>query len=389
MYSDLERSLIRELDGVADDLVVPPLPRLPVTSPGRQRWQAVAPLVAAAAVVVAILALVITNGRPQGREPAPAPAPAPSPTQIVDTGPVSTAAPASPVVVAGRLFVGGDVVPGRWSSARGSGTHWLGRRATGTGPDVGSDGAGSWWWGYDARPQQLEGTMYQAPVISPRAGYLARVLSEDGGAMLVGADTEEGGEGFGGVDLPGAALDPAVRAVAVTDAGLVVVTGTNFQRLWRPLIDGETIDLAQTAPGQVVIGNTGAGLLVNEGDYNSTDGTQGEPHLARLSEDGTLTRLGAVPTHDVLEASEQWLGYVPPGTVGGEASGTTELRVQRIDGSAASVLSPPEGWLFVAPGFSWETEDRLLALVVTQDGGDEALVRCRPAPTSCVFVDLP
>lgn len=389
MYSDLERSLIRELDSVADDLVVPPLPRLPVTSPGRQRWQAVAPLVAAAAVAVVILAMVI--GRPQGREPEPAPEPAPSPTKTVDTGPVSTAAPASPVAMSGRLLVGGVEVPGRWSSVEGSGTHWVAQRAADSGPNfVGPDGAGSWWWGYDARPQQLEGTMYQAPVISPRAGYLARVLSEGGGAMLVGADTEEGGEGFGGVDLPGAALDPAVRAVAVTDAGLVVVAGTNFQRLWRPLIDdGETIDLAQTEPGQVVIGNTGAGLLVNEGDYNSTDGTQGAPYLAQLSDDGTLTRVGAVPTHDVLEASGQWLSYVPPGTVGGEASGTTALYVQRIDGSQADALLPPEGWLFVAPGFSWETDDRLLALVVTRDGGDEALVRCRPAPSSCVFVDLP
>lgn len=385
MYSDLERSLIRELDSVADDVVVPPFPRLPVTSPGRQRWQAVAPLVAAAAVVVVILAMVI--GRPQGREPEPAP----SPTKTVDTGPVSTAAPASPVAMSGRLLVGGVEVSGRWSSVEGSGTHWVAQRAADSGPDfVGPDGAGSWWWGYDDRPQQLEGTMYQAPVISPGAGYLARVLSEGGGAMLVGADTEEGGEGFGGVDLPGAALDPAVRAVAVTDAGLVVVAGTNFQRLWRPLIDDrETIDLAQTEPGQVVIGNTGAGLLVNEGDYDSTDGTQGAPYLAQLSDDGTLTRVGAVPTHDVLEASRQWLSYVPPGTVGGEASGTTALYVQRIDGSEADALLPPEGWLFVAPGFSWETDDRLLALVVTRDGGDEALVRCRPAPSSCVFVDLP
>ncbi|MGA8256823.1 MAG: hypothetical protein WB767_09640, partial [Nocardioides sp.] len=306
------------------------------------------------------------------------PAPAQSPSTTGDDRSVSLAAPETPVVMSGVLYVGGEQVAGRWVNVQGHGTHWIGQRAD-----------GSWWWGYDARPQQLEGTMYQPPVISPSAGYLARVLSEDGGAMLVGADTEEGGEGMGGVDLPGAGLDPAVRAVAVTDTGLVVVAGTNFQRLWRPLIDGGTIDLAQTAPGQVVIGNTGAGLLVNEDDDNATDGTQGEPYLARLSEGGALDRLGSVPTHDVLEASEQWLAYVPPGTVAGEASAAANLRIQQVDGSATGVLTPPAGWLFVAPGFRWESRDRLLALVVTRNGGDEALVRCSPAPTSCVFVDSP
>ncbi|EON22029.1 hypothetical protein CF8_4123 [Nocardioides sp. CF8] len=386
MYSDLEHTLIRELDDVASKLVVPPLPHLPVTSSGRRRWQIVAPLLVAAAVVVVVLAVAVMLGSPQSRDPAPAP----SPTRVVDTGPLSTAAPASPVVVTGSLFVGGEEVPGRWSRVEGSGTHWVGQRAAGSGPDfVGSDGAGSWWWGYDTEPQELDRALDQPPAISPSGGYLAQVVSQGGGALLVGADTEEGGEGFGGVDLPDGDPDPAPRAVAVTDDGLVVARGFDFQQLWRPLVDGEVIDLAETAPGQVVIGNTTAGLLVNGGAYSSADGTQGAPYLAQLSEDGALIRVGAVPTHDVLEASREWLGYVPPGTVGGEASGTTELRVQRIDGSESDVLSPPEGWLFMAPGFSWENDDRLLALVVTQNGGDEALVRCRPAPASCAFVDLP
>lgn len=378
MDFEIERTLSRELDRVAGSLVVPPMPDLP-TATARARWHVAAPMLVAAAVAITVLLTVVTlltSAEPDRGEPSPAPAPAPSTTS--DDGSVSSAAPEAPVVVSGALYVGTEQVPGRWDYVRGSGTHWIGLRAD-----------GSWWWGYDARPQQLEGTMYQPPVISPSAGYLARVLSEDGGAMLVGADTEEGGEGFGGVDLPGAGLDPAVRAVAVTDAGLVMVAGTSFQRLWRPLIDGETLDLAQTAPGQVVIGNTGAGLLVNEGDLGAVDGTQGEPYLARLAEDGTLARLGAVPTHDVLEASEQWLAYVPPGTVGGEASAARTLRVQQVDGSASGVLTPPEGWLFVAPGFQWESDDRLLALVVTEDGGDEALVRCRPEPASCVRVSLP
>ena len=135
------------------------------------------------------------------------------------------------------------------------------------------------------------------------------------------------------MNLPNGTPDPAPRAVAVTDDGLVVARGADFQQLWRPLVDGEVVDLADTAPGQVVIGNTGAGLLVTAGTYVGADGTRGDPYLARLSDDGTLTRVAAVPTHDVLEASGLWLAYVPPGTVGGEASATDELRVQRIDGS--------------------------------------------------------
>jgi hypothetical protein len=89
-----------------------------------------------------------------------------------------------------------------------------------------------------------------------------------------------------------------------------------------------------------------------------------------------------------MEGSRQWLAYVPPGTVGGEASAAANLRVQRVDGSTTVVLTPPDGWLFVAPGFHWETDDRLLARVVTKDGGDEELVRCRPDPASCVLIDL-
>lgn len=282
------------------------------------------------------------------------------------------------MVVSGVLFVGGERVPGRWGGVEGSGTHWVGVRLD-----------GSWWWGFDAEPQELEGAMDQPPVVSPGGGYEARILSEGSGRLLVGADTEYGGEGFGGVDLPGAVQDPKPQVAAVTDDGLVVARGPDFQIVWRPLVDGDVVDLAKTAPGEVVIGNTSAGLIVTKGTYLGADGTQGEPYLARLSPDGRLERLGNVPTHDVLEASEQWLAWVPPGTVGGEASAATELRVQRVDGSSDGLLTPPDGWLFVAPGFQWETDDRLLGVVVTQDGGDEGLVRCRPEPAACVLVDMP
>ena len=86
MSSELENSLIRELDEVASELVVPPLPDLAVTSRGRRRLRAVhvgrldrlAPFLVAAAVIV--LAVLVTLGTPQRREQQP-PAAVPSPTQ--------------------------------------------------------------------------------------------------------------------------------------------------------------------------------------------------------------------------------------------------------------------------------------------------------------------
>lgn len=56
----------------------------------------------------------------------------------------------------------------------------------------------------------------------------------------------------------------------MTDDGLVVASGNDVQWLWRPLVDGDVIDMVETAPGRVVIGSTGAGLVVNDGDYGHT-----------------------------------------------------------------------------------------------------------------------
>jgi len=285
--------------------------------------------------------------------------------------------PAIPVVVGTDLFVGGAHVPGRWRWVEGRGTHWVGIRED-----------GSWSWGFDAEPQPMDGGLAQPPAVSPNGRYQASVRTQDGVRTLVGADTDEGGEGFGGVDLSGVAPDPPPRAVAVTDDGLVVAGGSDGQWLWRPLVDGRVIDLAETAPGQVVLGNTGGGLLVNRGAPGTTDGTQGEPFLARLAPDGVLTRVADVPTHDVLQATPQWLAYVPPGTVGGEAWTTAEVRVQHRDGSDARVLVPPEGWRFAATGFRWEDDDTLLVLLVRADGDEQALARCRPDPSGCVVLDL-
>ncbi len=84
MHSDLERTLIGELDDVASNLIVPPLPDLAVTSSGRRRLRAghlgrvdrFAPFLVAAAVIV--LAVGVTLGTPQRSEPPRAPAPSPT-----------------------------------------------------------------------------------------------------------------------------------------------------------------------------------------------------------------------------------------------------------------------------------------------------------------------
>ncbi|MGA8256086.1 MAG: hypothetical protein WB767_05855, partial [Nocardioides sp.] len=56
MYSEIEHTLSRELEHVASTLVVPTMPTLPKAT-NTWRWQATAPVLAAAAVVVAGVAI--------------------------------------------------------------------------------------------------------------------------------------------------------------------------------------------------------------------------------------------------------------------------------------------------------------------------------------------
>lgn len=300
-----------------------------------------------------------------------------SPTPSRATASTWAGQPGLPVEVGGDLWVGGEQVPGEWYAVEGHGTRWVALQADRT-----------WWWGNDAQPQRMEGEVDQGPAISASGRYVAYVVGSGRQWTLVGVDTEHGRQ-IGTVDLPLERMSPPPRAVAVTDDGLVVAGGPRFQWLWRPLVDGATVDLSEAAPGQVVLGSTAAGLVVNEGRYGRTDSNEGTPYLADIAADGTLTRSGSLSPHDVLEASEQWLAWVSPGTIGGEAWTTGELRVQRLDGSSAGVLTAPEGWRFAAPGFQWETADRLLALLVSPDESDRALARCRPDTQSCELVDLP
>lgn len=371
MYRDVEEDLMRELREVADRVEVPAMPDLPSDPPRRFAWQ---PALVAAAVLLVVLGVAATILGLGDRTVQPAPSP--GPTEATER--LSRAAPTMPYVVGDRLYVDGEQVPGSWSSVDGTSTGWVGIRED-----------GSYWWGYDAEPQAMEGQMDQPPVVSPGGGFIARVVVEEGQGVLNGFDTRPAGEGFGlGVEVPAVVQGIYSRAAAVTDDGLVVGSGADFQEVWRPLEDGGVVQLADTAPGQVVLTNTVAGLVVVEGRYDSADGTQGDPYLADLSGDGTLTRLHDLPNFDLLVASEEWVAWIGPGALGGETLTVDRLQVQRLDGGDASELSAPDGFVFRPVDLVWEEADRLLARVVDGSGG-ERMVRCSPVAQECVLLDTP
>lgn len=371
MYRDVEQTLARELRHVADEVEVPAMPVLPSDPPSRFAW---APALVAAAVLVlvaGVLATVLSLDGDRRLQPAPSP----TPTRVEES--LSRAAPTVPYVFADRLFVAGEQVPGEWSSVDGVDSGWVGIRADNT-----------YWWGSGAEPRLIEGEMNQPPVISPDGRYVAEVIVEEGQGMLSGFDTRPAGEGFGGVEVPALMQGIYSRAVAVTDDGVVIGGGADFQEVWRPLVDGSVEQLGDTAPGQVVLQNTAAGLVVNEGRYDSTDGTQGSPYLADLSEDGTLTKTADLPTHMLLVASEQWIAWIEPGAIGGETLTVERLQVQRIDGSAAAELTAPRGYTFRTADLVWEDEDHLVVGVLGNSGG-ERMVRCSPTTQECVLLDTP
>ena len=373
MYTDLEQALTRELDDVASRLVVPPLPALPDTPPPSSRWQSAQPLLIAAVALVAAMAtlgaLLLFTGGEDRDEPAPAPSPT---TAEDDGGPISRAVPDVTYVLGNRLYVDGRSVDGEWFGVQGTADRWIGWRSDGT-----------WWRGNGIRPEPIEGTIDQSVLASPDGGYAAYVVDEGSGPTLTGFSTEAGGEGLGA--LPVADSDPAPTVRAVTDDGLVVVRGADYQLLWRPLVDGESVDLAadRTRPGGDRQHRPPA-CSSSTARYDSADGEQGDPYLARLDADGTLTRIRSVPVHADLIATQEWLAWSTPGTGSGESTTTDELRVERVVGDDAGVLTPPDGFSFAVGSWRWEDEENLVAVVVK--GRLQRLARCRPARERCVLV---
>jgi len=370
MFDDIEETLERELRDVADGVRVPAMPTLPPLpherAAARRHWQ---PLLGAAAVVLVVAgAAVLTTRDGQTVDPAvPTPTPTPSAVSIPRT------APALPYVLDQRLYVDGEQVPGDWWSVQGGDAGWIAIRTDGT-----------WWWGRGAEANALTGGYDAPPVISPNGEYVAELRLENGDGLLTGFDTRPDGEGLGGVpiDLGNRQDGSAVTIRAVTDDGRVIAQGTRTSLLWLPLVgDGtDSIDLAASAPGQVVLGSTPAGLVV-------TDEDSGEPYLAELSDTGELTPTGTVPAHDDLVVSPggEWLAWAPLGTLGGEVTALPTLEAQSVDGDGRTTLTAPDGWGFRVMDWVWE-DDRFLVSPVVGDAG-ERMARCSVQPARCVLID--
>lgn len=376
MTTELEKTLARELNEVADRLPVPPRPQLAAADlprAGRSRpWQ---PLLVAAAVLLVIGLVAVVQRQQVGDSTEPAP---PAPSEI------SGEPPTIPYVLDQQLHVGGTVVPGDWSMVESRGAVWLARMAD-----------GSWWWGGPGvDPGRIEAVIDQPPVLSPGGGYVGFVDLTGGEAHLTGFDTQPAGEGFGWArtDLPVTKGGVPIRVPAVTDDGDVLVQGTETRLMWRALYQDQrtVVDLDETAPDQVVLQNTPAGLVVVDGSDGATDATSTAPYLASLSPDGEITREAGLPTYDDLDVSPagSWYVWSPAGTLGGEVPGVDRLLAAPVGADGEVELDAPEGSIFASGTWAWEDEENLVAVVLAPDG-DPGLARCNVLVGSCRTIALP
>jgi hypothetical protein len=373
---------------VADGLHIPIMPPLPQEPHRTQRhWQ---PLLVAAAVVIVAGAVAVVAIPQVGQELEPAPPspsrtesepspPSPSRTESVATIPMT--APTVPYVLDQRLYVDGEQVPGTWWSVDGGDAGWLAQRTDYT-----------WWWGRGTETNEISESYDIAPKISPNGRYVAYVAEasiENGRALVTGFDTRPGGEGLGSVpvDLGGPQYGQPVYIRAVTNDAKVITQGANIL-LWLPLAGNGTVDLTETAPRQLIVGSTAAGLIVND-EAGGTEPAEGEPYLATISDDGELTRIGAVPPHDdvVVSPGAVWLAWTPAGTTGGEVTSIATLEAQTVDGTQQATLTAPDGWGFRVRAWVWEDDDYLVSPVVS-DGG-ERMARCSAQTARCVLIDTP
>lgn len=116
-----------------------------------------------------------------------------------------------------------------------------------------------------------------------------------GEARLTGFDTKPAGEGFGQAPIPDLPTSIALRVAAVTDEGDVIVQGTRTRLMWRAQFgDQQTVvNLNVTAPGQVILQGTSAGLVVVNGETGATDpatrdGADKTHRLARFIDKNTF-----------------------------------------------------------------------------------------------------
>lgn len=368
MFDDTEKTLVRELREVADGLQVPPMPALSQEPPRVRRYWRPA-LAAASVLLVAAGVVAVTTQDRAGQRVDPAPSP-PTPSRTESPAAVPTTPSGVPYVLDQRLYVDGEQVPGAWWRVWAGGDGWLAIRTDDT-----------WWWGRGPEPRPLTGERNQPPAISPNGRYVAEVLLDEDRAVLNGLDTSAGGRRVGSVPVD--LGDPSYVLVrAVTDDGRVIVQGESGSLLWLPLVDNRTVDLTVTEPGLRILGGTPAGVV-------ATDAENEEPYLAEISDDGELTRIGAVPPHDDILVSPEgrWLATVAAGSLGGEVESVSEIAVQSLDGRQRATLTAPTGWRFGVHAWAWEDDDHLVSRVVGDRG--ERTVRCRVESAVCVLIESP
>ncbi|MEJ7773379.1 MAG: hypothetical protein WKF72_01115 [Nocardioidaceae bacterium] len=386
MFVDIEETLGRELREVADGLHIPVMPPLPQDPPRTQRHRQ--PLLVAAAIVLIVAGAVAVVATPRGgQELGPAPPspsrtesePSPSRTEPVVT--IPTTAPTVPYVLEQRLYVDGEQVPGTWWSVQVGDAGWLAQRTDNT-----------WWWGRGPEPNEITGWHDVPPVISPNGRYVAHAGIDNGEGVLTGFDTRPGGEGLGSVpiDLGDPQDGSTVFIRAVTNDGKVIAQGTNTRLLWLPLAGNGTVDLTVTAPRQLILGSTAAGLIAND-EAGGTEPVDGEPYLAQISDNGELTRISAIPAHDDLMVSPGagWLAWTPAGTTGGEVTSIPALEAQTVDGTQQVTLTAPAGWGFRVRAWMWEDDNHLISPVIRDGDGGERMARCSAQSARCVLINTP
>ncbi len=374
---DVEETLSRELREVADGLHIPAMPSLDQAAPPRTKGHWQPPLVAAAVVAIVTGAVAVGAVTRDGKEREPE---RPSASQTAPVVTIPTTPPSVPYVLDKRLYVDGERLPGTWWYVYVGDAGWLAGR-----PD------GTWWWGRGPKPNEIPGYHAIPPVISPNGRYIAEVHTENGEGVLTAIDTRAGGEGLGRlpVDIRDGTDGTTVHIRAVTNDGKVIVQGSKTSLLWLPLAGNDTVDLTVTAPGQWILGDSPAGLIVTAGVGDENDGQVGEPYLAQISDAGELARIGPVPAHNdiVVSPGAEWLAWVTPGSLGGEVEAVGSLEVERVDGSQQSTLTPPDGWSFSVHAWVWEDDDHLVSVVI-REGGErgERMARCSPQLARCVLI---
>lgn len=375
MYVDIEETLSRELREVADGLHIPAMPPMP--EEGRHPARRRAPRLAAAAVVLIAAGAVGVATLPEDRDtqpaqPSPSPSlvPSPSPSRAESAASIPRSAPTLPYVLDRRLYVDGEQVDGSWWAVRPAGEAWIAWREDYT-----------WRWGRGTEVNELPDGEDVTPKISPNGGYVAVVRPDGREGMLTVIDTE-GGDFVGGSPLSIGSQKWTYPAyvVAALDDGRVVVRKKDSYLLWVPG-GGSTVDLSGTAPGQVVLDATSAGLVV-------TDGDGGQPYLADLSDAGELTRVGELPQHDdlVVSPGATWVAWTPIGTTGGDVTSVPTLEVRRLDGTEPATLTAPDGWELTVRTWVWEDDDHVVSTVWSTEHGSERMARCSPQTGRCVLV---